>query len=112
MTFPNLEATLKSVILPRLAISGIRGTIKLEIRGDQGGTFYVKMNGTTELTTKPLKPDVILRATRKDFEALLTGRMSFQDGLLTERLTAAGDFAMLTRLGPLVAAPAKKADPV
>lgn len=102
-TYPSLETTLKSLIVPRLAHSGLRGTMKLEIDGEQGGTYYVKLNGVTEITTRPCKVDCILRATRRDFEALVTGRMSLADGVLTERIEVAGDLALVTKLGKLAA---------
>ena len=43
-------------------------------------------------------PDVIVRARANDFMALVEGRMSVEDGILTERLHVAGDMLKITQL--------------
>ena len=54
------------------------------------GTVAQKSNGTA--------PDIIVRARSLDFMALVEGRMSVEDGVLTERLHLAGDMLKINRL--------------
>lgn len=76
--------------------------VEFTIEGDQGGIW------TLDLQSRELQPsgvealgkkaDVLVRARERDFMALVEGRMSAQDGLLTERLHLAGEASAIGEL--------------
>lgn len=84
------------------AFQAVGGVLQFEIEGEEGGTWAVDLdNGTiqtggSDASGKPAQ--ALIRAREKDFMALVEGRMSAQDGLLTERLHVAGDVAQLIRM--------------
>ncbi|HEY4222675.1 MAG TPA: SCP2 sterol-binding domain-containing protein [Myxococcota bacterium] len=86
------------------------GTALFEIGGgggDDGGTFLVDFTARSvrrlEAGDPPAQPRVIVRAEARDFMALIEGRMSADDGILTKRLHVAGDVAAIAQLlGALV----------
>jgi putative sterol carrier protein len=79
------------------AFSKVGGSISFNIEGDEGGSWYVNLDaGTVGHDDSPT--DLIVRAQARDFMALVEGRMSPSDGLLTERLHVAGDMGRLSRL--------------
>ena len=83
------------------ALSGLEGALAFEIDGEGGGTWIVDLaDGHVESVTSraPGAVQAVVKAGERDFMALVEGRMSPQDGLLTERLRVAGDMAKLTRV--------------
>src|SRR5262245_21308562 len=72
----------------------VGGVIEFEI--DKKGWVVDLDKGT--VGQKGPKPDVIVRAASGDFIALVEGRMSVNDGLITERLHVAGNAARMVRL--------------
>jgi hypothetical protein len=94
-TAPALVAS-SSVSLP--------GPVVFQITGRGGGTW------TIDFATKAVREGqaappvaVIVKADALDFMALVQGRMSPSDGLLTERLSLAGDAAAIGTLLELLA---------
>lgn len=81
------------------SFKGMDGKVEFSITGEKGGAWLVdfanasvsKSNGTEQVSA-------IIRAQDLDFVALLEGRMSPSDGLLTQRLHISGDAAYLGRL--------------
>lgn len=85
-------------LFSRNAPKAITGVIKLEIEGDGGGTWYVDPTKKSVTGSSKQKPTCIVRAQARDFMALVEGRMSPADGVLTERLHIAGSAAKVSRL--------------
>lgn len=69
--------------------------VEFTIEGDQGGVWTLDLQAreihSTDVEALGKKADVLVRARERDFMALVEGRMSAQDGLLTERLHLAGE---------------------
>lgn len=80
---------------------GIAGAVLFDIDGDNGGSWLVDFRART-VTDGSLPPGalvkVVVKAQERDFMALVEGRMSAADGLLTKRLHLAGDAAALAEL--------------
>lgn len=86
-------------LLGHPATSGLKALIKLAISGDDGGTWYYDV-GDKKLSKKSTaKPSCIIEAQDIDFMALVEGRMSPSDGMITERLHVAGDTTLVTQIG-------------
>ena len=94
-------------VVPRVlqeggAAAGLRGIVEFDLGGQDGGRYLVDFDQRAVLTgpssTKgsSRKPTCIVRAQARDFMALVEGRMSPQDGLLTERLHVTGDAVSAT----------------
>lgn len=83
-------------------IPAIPRVVEFTIEGEKGGVW------TLNLESKEVHPqgvealgqraDVLVRARERDFMALVEGRMSAQDGLLTERLHLAGEAVAIGEL--------------
>ena len=95
---PMLER-LSSGLLRRLAASQLRAIVKVEIRGEDAGSWYVRVGGDSPEIVAALDngehPDVIVSADANSLDALLAGRMTFSDGAVSERLSVAGDVAKI-----------------
>lgn len=77
----------------------IGGPVLFEIEGKHGGTWVVDFGKRTVTAGAASSPVMaIVRAQAGDFMALVEGRMSPDDGLLTRRLHLAGDAASLAHL--------------
>ena len=76
---------------------GSKGVIEFQIEDEN--TYRVDMSqGKVESSTNAQKPEIIVRARALDFMALVEGRMSVEDGLITERLHVAGDMLKVNQL--------------
>lgn len=71
--------------------------VKFVIEGDDGGTWWADFAKKTVQKTGGLV-DVIVRARPRDFMAVIEGRMSPADGLMTGRLKVAGDIAKIAHV--------------
>lgn len=90
-------------VAPLLATSGLKGTIKVVVEGEPA-PWYVALDGkTAPSSTAVPKIDGIVRGAPADLEALLDGRMSLADGILTERIGVSGDVQLVMGLGQLLA---------
>ena len=84
----------------------VGGVVAFEIEGDNGGTWMLDLdNGKT--ASDDARPDCIVSASERDFMALVEGRMSVQNGLLTSRLVVAGEAARLVALMGTLMPPAR-----
>jgi len=81
----------------------IGGVIYFAIEGEAGGDWSVDLDRGEVHERKLDQPNVIIRAQELDFMALVEGRMSVSDGLLTDRLQVTGDMSRLTRLFQAIA---------
>ena len=89
--------------LLRAARVDLGGPVLFEIGGDGGGTWLVDFTTATVTANAPAPTaaspvKAIVRAQERDFMALVEGRMSVDDGLLTGRLALAGDTAAIALL--------------
>ncbi len=75
-------------------LKSVGGVIEFEI---DKGKWVVDLDKGT-VGAKGPKPQVLVRATSRDFMAVVEGRMSVSDGLITERLHVAGEAARLAKL--------------
>lgn len=85
----------------RDAASATPCTIEVEIEGPEGGIWSVDLGAGRVAPVGPgartPRPDVLVRARARDFMALVEGRMSAEEGLLTERLHLAGEAGAIAR---------------
>lgn len=73
------------------------GSVQFEIEDES--TYHLNLStGAISTEAAAEKPAIIVRARALDFMALVEGRMSIEDGLLTERLQVAGDMLKITNL--------------
>jgi hypothetical protein len=90
------ETTAKQLVTtPALKEVGV--LVEFDIEGAQGGTWFVDC-AKGEVSTRGSKPKCIVRAADRDFMALVEGRMSVSDGIVSQRLHIAGEAAALVRL--------------
>jgi hypothetical protein len=75
-------------------LKAVGGVISFEI---DTSTYVVDLDKGT-VGAKGPQPQVIVRATGRDFMAVVEGRMSVNDGLITDRLHVAGEAARLAKL--------------
>lgn len=83
-------------------LADVGGVVEFTIEGEGGGQWTLDLNDNTVESkgTDALgkTPNALVRAQERDFMALIEGRMSAQDGVLTQRLHVAGDVAELAKL--------------
>ena len=78
-------------------MEGQPGLVEFQIEDDE--TYQLDLSqGTVAAEQQKTAPSVIVRARALDFMALIEGRMSFEDGMLTERLHVAGDMLKIHQL--------------
>lgn len=100
MAKKTIEQVIAETVLPRLATTVLEGTVKLVVGGQP---YHLRIGERPEvLAASPGKVDAIVRAEADDLRALLEGRMSWADGLLTERIGVGGDVAFLAQLAELL----------
>jgi putative sterol carrier protein len=77
------------------------GPVLFDIGGVDGGAWLVdfanKSVSAVDAARPGATPKVIVRAAERDFMALVEGRMSADDGIVTKRLQLAGDVASISR---------------
>jgi hypothetical protein len=96
------RSTFTDRVAPRLATSGLEGTVKVVVEGET--PYYLTLGSRPRLeATAPARLDGIVRAAPDDLEALLAGRMSLADGILTERIGVSGDVQLVLGLGRVLA---------
>lgn len=78
------------------ALREVGGVVRIELSGDGGGSWLIDF-ATGKAAPAAAKVDCIVRASARDFMALLEGRMSVSDGLVTGRLQASGEAGRLVR---------------
>ena len=76
----------------------VSGPVLFDIEGDGGGAWTVDFQNKTVTPGKGAQPKVIVRACERDFMALVEGRMSADDGIVTKRLHVAGDVVAIAQL--------------
>lgn len=98
------QKTLAERIAPRVASSGVTATVKVVIDGE-AEPYYLAL-GKESRVSRAAPPagklDAIVRASAADLEALLAGRMTLADGMLTERVTVSGDAQLVLGLGRIL----------
>lgn len=97
-----LDEHLPAALLDGSPLRALPYVVLFEIEGEDGGTWYADF-GTGTVTNEGGLVDVIVRARPRDFMAVVEGRMSPQDGLLTGRLHLAGDVAKISQLMKVLA---------
>jgi len=97
------KQTFSDRVAPRLATSGLTGVVKVVVEGDKQ-PYYVRLGGKGAgiEATVPKKLDGIVRGSADDLEALLDGRMTLADGMLTERIAVSGDIQLVLGLGKVL----------
>ncbi len=86
-------------ILSKFEAVEFEGLIKLELQDETKLSCYMELNGKIEIKetiASGTHPDMIIRGSSADLEALLTGKMSFADGFVSERISFVGDLAKIT----------------
>ncbi len=70
-----------------------------QIGGKDGGVWSIDVDNKTVIAGQVPPPvSVIVKAEERDFMALVEGRMSAADGVLTGRLSLSGDVAAIAAL--------------
>jgi hypothetical protein len=93
----SLEDLLRDYARPQLAAHGFKGILKVEIRGDRGGTFYLRGEQIVPSIGASEHPDLIFRGDRVSLDAILGGRLSIADAMIGGRVSIAGDLVEITR---------------
>ncbi|MBI5507799.1 MAG: SCP2 sterol-binding domain-containing protein [Deltaproteobacteria bacterium] len=84
---------------PAASVSGI-GVVEFDL--GKNGIYWVDFDArSVSRTARP--PNCIVRATPADLMAVIEGRMSVGDGLLTKRLALSGEASRLARLAECLA---------
>ncbi len=96
------EGPLAAFLTQPSELRDLGGVIEFAIEGERGGTWSVDLKSGAVAQREATEPNCIIRAQAIDFLALVEGRMSVSDGLLTDRLQITGDMGRLTRLIELV----------
>lgn len=105
-TAQEFFARIPALLAQAKAVSGdvsLPRPVRFDISGDDGGVFVVDFNAATVEHTASGPVGVILSAAERDFMALVEGRMSPEDGLLSGRLKIAGEAAALTTVMETIA---------
>jgi hypothetical protein len=76
----------------------LRGSVRFEIDGPGGGAWVVDFDGKTVTSGAGVARSSV-RAAERDFMAVVEGRMSISDGMVTDRLQVAGEVTALLNLG-------------
>ena len=81
----------------------VEGAVLFQIEGKHGGTWLVDFRARTVAGLDGALPagstvKAVVKAAERDFMALVEGRMSPDDGLLTKRLQLAGDAVAIAQL--------------
>ncbi len=92
------EGPLSAYLTQPSDLREVGGVIEFAIEGDKGGTWTVDLTSGQVAEQEASEPNCIIRARTLDFLALVEGRMSVSDGMLTDRLQITGDMGRLTRL--------------
>ena len=75
------------------------GLIKVEVQDDSPMSCYLELNGKVEIKESIAEgkyPDMIIRGRSSDLSAILSGKMTFSDGFVSERVSFVGDLAKIT----------------
>ena len=90
-----LNPKLQEKLLDTVSNAEMKAIIRFEITRQgkfNGGTFWVIIDGkNTKLSEKIHPVDIIFRAERLIFDALLEGRTSISDGQISKRISFSGD---------------------
>ena len=86
----------------------MEGQVEFQLAGIDGGDFCVDFTRRQVTEGKAPSPAAIVRATATDFMALLEGRMSVNDGLITRRLALSGEPVFFMRMLEALAAVANR----
>ena len=84
-------------------LDGFDGIVKIHVQDGEGQVWYVDVNQKAVSREIAAKPHVIIRAYWRDFMALVEGKMSVADGLVTGRLHLVGEAGRLAELGDALA---------
>ena len=104
MAFTTTTRQLFTDLVPAFVKDGtidIPGVVLFDIEGKDGGSWLVNFQSRTVSEgglPAGATASAIVRAQARDFMALVEGRMSADDGLLTKRLQLAGDAVALGQL--------------
>lgn len=74
------------------------GAVLFDIEGEGGGAWTVDFS-SGRVTTGKGESKLTVRARSGDFMALVEGRMTQADGVLTDRIELAGDALVASKLG-------------
>ncbi len=85
------------------AAAGLNKILQLNISGDQGGTWALKIaNQGCELIPGGVeKPDLTLSLADKDWLAMVEGKLNPMNAYMTGKLKAHGDIALATRIASI-----------
>ena len=85
-------------LLKKFENMDFEGLIKLELQDESPLHCYIQLNGKIELKEDPAPaahPDMIIRGQSSDLAAILSGKMSFADGFVSERVSLVGDLVKI-----------------
>ena len=94
-TFESIQARFNST-----AAAGLNKTIQLNLSGEQGGKWAIKIaNQKCDLIPGGVdKPDLTLTMSDQNWIALIERRLDPMNGFLTGKIQAAGDMTLVTRI--------------
>lgn len=77
------------------------GIVQFDIAGERGGVWFVDFT-RCRVTRNVCDAQCLVRANERDFMALIEGRMTISDGVLSSRLMLAGDPVALGALSEVL----------
>ena len=69
----------------------LRGSYRLELKGQQGGVWTVRIGDTIEVLNRREDADVVLSVQQGDFMRLVNGQLNPQIAILSKKLRVTGD---------------------
>ena len=85
------------------AMMDVGGIIKIDVEDESNGIWFVDLDNGT-ISQEDCRPSIIVRGNWRDLLAFMQGKMSAEDGLLTERLELAGEVNHIAKLAAALAA--------
>lgn len=77
---------------------GLEGVMKLVVLGEPPAAHYIDLAALEPVTRPERGVACIMRGYSADLNALLDGRMSLSNGIISERVALIGELAALARL--------------
>lgn len=71
--------------------SALRGSYRLELKGQQGGVWTVRIGDAIEVLNRREDADVVLSVQQNDFMKLVNGQLNPQIAILSKKLRVTGD---------------------
>lgn len=106
LTAGQMIEQMPNALLPEAA-QNITATYQLDLSGEGGGIYWVKVTGghATSGEGKVENPTVTMKASAEDFIRLATGQLSPTAAVMERKLRITGDMVLATKLTSMFSKP-------